>query len=613
VDSKLSVIRRRAVGNGFREEIEILNHANEPVDLEIAVEAESDFADLFEIRDAVAKKGESYRRAGADALVLGYKRDAFHRETRIQSAPAFAAGERGLSLRAHLEPHGEWKAAFNVLAVEGGPSAASGPPKYASVNAEARPNGTGTLKEWLDRAPRLLTSWHSLGRTYKRSLIDLAALRFFPRLSPGEAMPAAGLPWFMAMLGRDSILTALQTLHIHPDLARTTLSVLGARQGSRVDDFRDEEPGKILHEARWGELTAFEERPHSPYFGSADATPLFLVLLEEYFRWTGDAALVASLEEQARAALDWIRDYGDRDGDGYVEYDRKNPGTGLVNQCWKESPDAIAFADGRLAERPLATCEIQGYVYDAKVRCARLAREVWKDPALADRLEREAADLKARFNSDFWMPERRCFALALDRSKARVDSITSNIGHLLFSGIVDADKVNDVVAHLFGDKLFTGWGVRTMASNEARYNPIGYHVGTVWPHDNALIALGLMRYGRHAEASRLAYAILEASAFFNHRLPEAFAGYPRAATQFPVEYPAACSPQACASAASLLLIRVLLGLEPIGDRLVVDPVIPGAIGHIGLVGVPGRWGRIDAFGRGRADLGKQPVQQMALA
>jgi glycogen debranching enzyme len=339
---------------------------------------------------------------------------------------------------------------------------------------------------------------------------------------------------------------------------------------------------------------------------------LFLVLLEEYVRWSGDTAFAASLEDEARAALHWIDAYGDRDGDGYVEYDRRNKETGLENQCWKDSFDSIAFSDGRLAERPLATCEIQGYVYDAKIRSARLAREVWKDPALADKLERDAAELKVRFNADYWMPDKRCFALALDRDKKQVDSISSNIGHLLFSGIVDADKVEDVVGHLMGENLFSGWGIRTMAVGEARYNPIGYHVGTIWPHDNSIIALGLMRYGHHAEAAKIAYGILEAANYFNHRLPEAFAGYPRIETGFPVEYPTACSPQAWATGAPLLMLRVLLGLEPLGGHLVVEPAIPAEIAHLGLLGIPGRWGHADAFGRGRIDLGVPVQQELAL-
>ncbi|TMD28767.1 MAG: amylo-alpha-1,6-glucosidase, partial [Chloroflexi bacterium] len=386
------------------------------------------------------------------------------------------------------------------------------------------------------------------------------------------------------------------------ELAEATLQALAQQQGRRVDDFRDEEPGKIMHEMRFGEMTAFEERPHSPYYGAADATPLFLILLDEVERWTGNAELVRQLEMEARAALTWIDKYGDRNGDGYVEYSRRNTETGLVNQCWKDSWNSILFADGTLSRLPRATCEIQGYVYDAKMRCAHLAREFWHDPELADRLEKEAAELKHRFNRDFWLEDREFFALAIDGDGRKVDALTSNIGHLLWSGIVEEDKAEAVVRHLMGPHLYSGWGVRTMAEGEGGYNPIGYHLWTIWPHDNAFIAMGLRRYGYREEAARVAMGMLEAATYFKGRLPEAFAGYPRQLTEFPVEYPTACSPQAWASGAPLLLLRAILGLEPIGDHLLVDPAIPSMLGQLELLDIPGRWGRIDAFGRGRVNI-----------
>jgi len=349
-------------------------------------------------------------------------------------------------------------------------------------------------------------------------------------------------------------------------------------------------------------MTAFEERPHSPYFGASDATPLFLVLLDEYERWSGKHELVTKFEAEARAALQWIDKYGDRDGDGYVEYERRNKETGLENQCWKDSWDSIAFSDGKLASYPIATCEIQGYVYDAKRRCARLAREFWGDSDLASRLEKEAVELKQKFNRDFWIPEKQFFALALDGRKQKVDSLTSNIGHLLWSGIVDEDKAAACARHLVGPRLFSGWGVRTMADNEGSYNPIGYHVGTVWPFDTSIVTLGLRNYGFKKEAAQVALADLEAARYFQYRLPEAFAGYPRAETNFPVEYPTACSPQAWSAGAPLLFLRTLLGLEPVGNRLLVDPAVPKQIEWIELLGIPGRWGHADAFARGQVDV-----------
>jgi glycogen debranching enzyme len=460
----------------------------------------------------------------------------------------------------------------------------------------------------IDNAPRLVCSWEPLALAYRRSLVDLAALRFaMPPFLDG-ALPAAGLPWFMAIFGRDSLLTSFQSMPFAPELSATTLQALALLQGCVRDDFRDEEPGRILHELRLGEMTAFEDRPHSPYYGASDSTPLFLVLLEEYVRWTGDRDVARRLEPHARAAIAWIDRYGDRDGDGYIEYERRNRETGLENQCWKDSWDSIVFANGTLASFPRATCELQGYAYDAKVRTARLAREVWNDPKWADELEDHAAQLKRRFNEDFWIPERGFFALALDGEKRKVDSLTSNIGHLLWSGIADDEKAQACVRHLMGDELFSGWGIRTMGTKEGSYNPIGYHVGTVWPHDTSFVAWGLRRYGYRDEAAHLATAMFEAAALFHHRLPEAFGGYPRSATRFPVEYPTACSPQAWATGAPLLLIRTLLGLESDGRHLIIDAAIPESIDRIELLDIPGVWGRIDAFGRARLKTAAAPAR-----
>jgi glycogen debranching enzyme len=407
----------------------------------------------------------------------------------------------------------------------------------------------------------------------------------------------------MTMFGRDSIFTSLQALPVAPELAATTLRALGEAQGVRVDDFRDEDPGRILHEMRYGEMTAFEERPHSPYYGSADATPLFVVLLDEYERWSGDRKLVRELEREARAALRWIDDYADLEGNGYIWYQRRNEETGLENQCWKDSWDSISYRDGRLPGFPRATCELQGYAYDAKLRGARLARGIWKDTDFAAELEQEAAELKRRFNRDFWVEDGEYYALALDTEGKQVDALASNNGHLLWSGIVDKGKAKAVARHLLGPKLFSGWGVRTLAEDEGRYNPVGYHVGTVWPFDTSFIAWGLRRYGFKDEAATLAQGILEAADLFAGRLPEAFGGYQRGVTKYPVQYPTACSPQAWSTGAPLLLIRTMLGLEPFGEHLLVDPALPPNIRALALLDIPGRWGQTDAFARGR-DVGR---------
>ncbi|MEU7591228.1 glycogen debranching N-terminal domain-containing protein [Micromonospora sp. NPDC049230] len=604
VDAKLSIIRERTVGGSFREQLTILNHDEKPVDLEIRMEAASDFADLFQVKDEVVnKKGEIYTEVESDRLRLGYRRGNFQRETSISSSTSARYDSRGFAYTVHLEPNEQWETAIDVETNAVGPGG-------RDLRFGLRMHGTERLalqhdlERWIADAPKVNSQHGRVASTYRRSLIDLAALRFSPLSLGGATLPAAGLPWFMTMFGRDSILTCLQTLPFTPQLSKTTLRILASLQGSRFDDFRDEDPGRILHEMRYGETAAFEEQPHSPYYGSVDATPLFVVLLDEYERWTGDVALVKELEQEARAALRWIDNYADLVGNGYIWYERRNTDTGLENQCWKDSWDSISYSDGTLPPFPRATCEVQGYAYDAKVRAARMARLFWGDPEFADQLEREAAALKERFNRDWWVADGEFYALALDPDGRQCDILSSNIGHLLWSGIVEPERAEMLAAHLVGPRLFSGWGVRTLAEGEARYNPIGYHNGTIWPFDNSFIAWGLRRYGFAEEAATIASGILDAATYFDGRLPEAFGGYPRELTKFPVEYPTACSPQAWSTGTPLLLLRTMLGLEPHDGHLAVEPRLPVGMGRIEVLDIPGRWGRVDAFARGRLDLDK---------
>jgi glycogen debranching enzyme len=332
--------------------------------------------------------------------------------------------------------------------------------------------------------------------------------------------------------------------------------------------------------------------PHSPYYGTHDATPLWLIVLEEYERWSGDDRFVRAMEPHARAALAWLEGPADLDGDGYIEYrKRSDSDRALDNHCWKDSDDSILFADGRKAEPPIATCELQGYAYDARLRTARLMRELWNDPETADRLEREAAGLKRRFNRDFWVKGRGHFALALDGEKRQVDSLTSNTGHLLWSGIVDERKAGGVVRRLLRDDVFSGWGVRSMSSADAGFNPLEYHNGTVWPHDSAIVAAGMRRYGFDDEAARVGVAVLDAAEAFSNQLPEVFAGFQRDDAKMPVQYPEALKPQAWAAAAPLLVIRTLLGLDVVGGKLRSRPHVPPALGRLRLrnVGFRGRY------------------------
>ncbi|HUB39804.1 MAG TPA: glycogen debranching N-terminal domain-containing protein [Streptosporangiaceae bacterium] len=610
VDAKLSIIREREVADGFREKLRALNHENSPVDLVIRVEAASDFADLFEVKDALKKKGKYGNEVVDGSLVLRYQRETYARETWISSTESAKVDENGFTFNVTVPAHGEWSTELDVVASEGsqdevragaGTRAQDGPVGIRGQGRRVRQDMAHGLQKWLQKVPAVECDWEAVGHIYRRCLTDLAALRFTTLTLPGRALPAAGLPWFMTIFGRDSIFTSLQALPFTSELASTTLLALAERQGTRIDDFRDEDPGRILHEMRYGEMTAFEERPHSPYYGNADATALYVVLLDEYERWTGDTKLVRELEHAARAALNWIDEYADLQGNGYVSYQRRNQKTGLENQCWKDSWDSISYRNGDLPGFPRATCELQGYAYDAKVRGARLARQVWHDTAFADRLEKEAADLKRRFNRDFWVEDGEYFAVAIDSDGRKVDSLTSNIGHLLWSGIVDTTKARSIARHLLGPRLFSGWGVRTLAEGEARYNPIGYHVGTVWPFDNSFIAWGLRRYGFKDEAACIVAGIMEAAELFQGRLPEAFGGYPRGTTRYPVQYPTACSPQAWSTGAPLLMLRAGLGLEPQGDNLIVDPALPLRVGHLQILDLPGRWKKMDAFGRGRVD------------
>ncbi|WBB74239.1 amylo-alpha-1,6-glucosidase [Micromonospora sp. WMMD1128] len=598
LDADVSVIRSHSIASSFDEDLTLLNHSAQDKEFRLRLDIASDFADLFEVKHQLEKKGSTSPTVEEDGLRLTYRRQGFHRETKISSTAPVEVDRDGLTFRIRVAAHGEWTTRLHVTTTIYG---ARGEDVRAILPMGRRRTVAAVeaeQNELIERAPTLGCDCEPLAGAYRRSLTDLAALRY-ESITLGVRLVAAGLPWFMTLFGRDSMFTSLQLLPFLPELIQPTILMLAGLQGTRVDDFRDEEPGKILHELRYGETAGFEEQPHSPYYGAADTTALFVILLDEYERWTGDGTLVRQLEQETRAALAWLDTYGDLLGTGYVWYMTRNPETGLPNQCWKDSPDAISYADGRLPPFPRATCELQGYAYDAKLRGARMARTHWHDPAYAERLEREAAALKERFNRDFWIPEREYYALALDPRGRQVDALTSNIGHLLWSGIVDESRAPAVAAHLLGPRLFSGWGVRTLADDQGRYNPIGYHVGTVWPFDNSIIAWGLWKYGFRDEAGQICEAMVSASNYFNGRLPEAFAGYERGLTDYPVRYPTAGSPQAWSAGTPLLLLRVMLGLEPQGEHLIIDPAVPSGMGRVELLDIPGRWGRVDALGRSR--------------
>ncbi|MCI4065171.1 amylo-alpha-1,6-glucosidase [Micromonospora sp. R77] len=595
IDADVSVLRHRSIDDSFNERITVLNHSAEAAEFTVRMEIGSDFADTSEIKNPRPRRIAAL--VEGDRLRLCYERGRFTRETTVFSTAPAQVDQGGMTFRITVPPRGSWTTDLHVamnIRGEGGRDLRA---SLETHQQQVRDDMREDLRQWLERAPTLVTERDSLAEAYRTALTDLAALRYAP-LAYTDRVPVAGMPWAMTLYGRDSLVTSLETLAFTPELAAPTLRLLANGQGGRLDDDHDEEPGKILAETRYGEAAAFGEEPTSLYYGAADTTPLFVVLLDEYERWSGDTALVRELRHPARMALDWLDEYGDILGDGYLRY-RRRCSRGLLNQGWKNSPDAVVDQYGRQPGFPRATCELQGYAYDAKVRGARLAREVWDDPTYADRLEREAAALKERFNRDFWLPHRGYYAFALEPDGRPVDALTSNIGHLLWSGIVPPERSAEVAGHLLGPRMFSGWGVRTFADGQLPYNPVSAHLGGVWPSDNALIAAGLRHYGHDDEATRIVAGIFAAAETLGGSVPEVIAGYPQQLTRYPVQLPAAGRPQSWAAGALLMLLGTTFGLRPVGENLLVRPALPDGYGRIELLDIPGRWGRTDSYARER--------------
>ena len=563
--NELVVERERFVGDCMEERIVVQNHSHRRVDVELGLELAADFADIFVVKDLEPGFGRPVdvtlppthppARAGNGTLV--FSDGSFSGRTVVHLSEAFDESDGVARFALSLEPGARWRLVVGVQAelddVAPLPAAS-----FARELDDERRRAEESMTEWQWSAPVLSARWDDLVHTWNRSLADLAALRMrVPEIADGRLL-AAGTPWFMTVFGRDTLISSLQTLLLGPELAAGTLRVLAATQATVDDPERDAEPGKIIHELRRGKAAlAWTDR----YYGAVDATPLFLILLSELWRWTDDPTVPLELEAAARRALAWIDGRADLDGDGFVEYDRRAT-HGIRNQTWKDSEDSMAFRDGSLAQPPIAPVEVQGYVYDAKLRTAEIAREIWQDGVLAEQLERDTAGLQRRFDEAFWLEERGFYALGLDREKRPIDSLTSNLGHLLWSGIVPERRREAIADLLMGDALWSGWGVRTMAVGEGAYNPLVYHDGTVWPHDSSLVAWGLAQSGRPQDAARILHAMVEAASHFDYRLPEVFAGFSRAHTGFPVVYPTASSPQAWAAATPVLLLQAVLGLRP---------------------------------------------------
>jgi glycogen debranching enzyme len=596
--NELVIERERFVGDCMEERIVVQNHSHRRADVELGLELAADFADIFVVKNLEPGFGLAGQvslppsrlpvRAGNGTLV--FSDGSFPGRTVVHLSESFDESDGVARFALSLEPGARWRLVVGVQAELAGvaPLNAS---SFTRELDEERGRAEKAMTEWRSSAPVLDAPRDDLVHTWNRSLADLASLRMrVPEAAQGHLL-AAGTPWFMTVFGRDTIISSLQSVLLGPELAAGTLRVLAATQATFDDPERDAEPGKIIHELRRGKAAlAWTDR----YYGTVDATPLFLVLLSELWRWTDDPALPLELEDAARRALAWIDRWADLDGDGFVEYERRSS-HGIRNQTWKDSEDSIAFHDGTLALPPIAPLEVQGYVYDAKLRIAEIAREIWRDDALAEKLENDAATLRRRVDEAFWLEDRGFYALALDREKRPVDSLTSNLGHLLWSGIVPEQRREAIADLLMGDALWSGWGVRTMAVGEGAYNPLVYHDGTVWPHDNSLVAWGLAQSGRREDAARILDAMVEAASHFDYRLPEVFAGFARQHTGFPVVYPTASSPQAWAAATPILLLQAVLYLVP--DRaeraLRSEAVsVPDWLEGLSLTGVHafgGRW------------------------
>lgn len=551
--------------SSMHETIEIQNFGPEALRFPVTLSFRSAFEDVFEIRGLrYEKKGEVLRRPKwvHGSLTFLYRgMDHVYRSLAIHCTPrpdeTKAATAR---FEIELEP-GESKRIRLCLILSESESPlkpAAEPPEACWDVSRVAALFKRSAEEWLIHETQVMTNSVLLNKIFRQSLLDLYMLR---TSIANDRFFAAGVPWFVTLFGRDSLITALETLSYAPEIAEETLRLLARYQGREINEWRDEEPGKILHELRVGELARSREIPHTPYYGTVDATPLFLILLGRHAAWTGTLGLFKDLQPHVERALEWIDRYGDPSGVGYLTY-RKNSERGLVNQGWKDSGDAIVTADSRLAEPPIALAEVQGYVYRAKRAVADLY-ERSGDRDRAARLRDQANDLQRRFNRDFWVEELGCYALALDGDLRPCAAVTSNAGQVLWSGIATPEQARRTIDRLMEPDMFNGWGVRTLSNRHPRYNPIGYHLGTVWPHDNALIAAGCRRYGRPEVTKRIFVGMLEAAMDLPHfRLPELFAGFDRFDYGAPVRYPVACHPQAWAAGAIPYLINTMLGMVP---------------------------------------------------
>lgn len=579
-DSILITVRRYIYG-GVHEDIEVTNYAGRPLQLILSLHLDSDFADIFQVRgleQLIPRIAQARWDRKKSSLYIRYRKADFQRQMSLQvdcvDTPA-ARTLNSFTFRMDLEAGRPWKACVLIHLED---DTAPGHEIQHSLD-----QAVGDVKRWRAGATRVETAAQPVQRAYDQALLDMASLRLEEMEEFGDDwFPSAGVPWYVAIFGRDSLITAIQTLPIHSRFGPAVLERLQQLQGTRKDDWTEEEPGKLPHELRRGELVAFGKIPHKPYYGSVDCPLLFVVLLHELYRFTGNIDLAQRFAPAARACLEWANRYGDIDGDGFIEYRPLSP-KGYRNQAWKDSSDAVVYPDGTLVEPPIAICEVQGYHYDALRHMSALERLLGRHSA-AEEYDERARELFQRFNDTFWLPEEGAYAYCLDPNKRIVPTAVSNIGHLLWSGIAPDDRAALVAERLMKSDMFSGWGIRTLSAENPAFDPLSYHRGSIWPHDNAIIASGFKRYGFWEKANTIAEAIFAAaSRYRSHSLPEVFAGLERASS-LPIPYSEANLPQAWASGSIFMLLAAILGLapDPMRRKLCLSPTLPGWLPELTL-------------------------------
>ena len=587
---QLGLVVSRSIGGGLHEDLDLVNHGQTTAIFNLEIAQRSDFADLFEVKSgAIVRRGRIATEwtPSARRLHTRYENQDFRREVTItvrktHARPVYANGR--VSFHITLEPGERWHACMLYDIFDGRETI---PAPKACVDDSLDSKFAKRMDDWRGEALSLKSANPEFDAFYSQAVEDMASLRLpIEGTDHMEFVPAAGVPWFVGLFGRDSLIVSLQNAMVYPDFARGALDVLGRYQATKRDDYRDAEPGKIMHELRHGELAHFKLIPHTPYYGTADATPLYLIVLHTAWRASGDMELLKRHLPTAEKCLTWIDKYGDRDGDGFQEYQTRSP-DGYENQGWKDAGEALVYPDGSLVKGPKALVELQGYVYDAWLRMAEIY-DVLGKPARARGLRAKAKAMFERFNDVFWDEKSGFYAFCLDGEKQPVLSVASNVGHCLWSGIVPRDRAERVVKRLMAPDMWSGWGIRTLSADHPAYNPYSYQNGSVWPHDNGIIAQGFRRYGFAKEAAMIAHDVCNAAGFFiQHRLPELYAGLQRSPTNFPVQYLGANVPQAWASGSCFSLLRAMIGFQPnaAAGKLYIDPALPDWMPTLDLTGL----------------------------